>query len=51
MNINWIKDEALEENGDLPEPQDLISEAVTELEAVVDDLKDIMEMIEINGDE
>jgi type I restriction enzyme M protein len=30
----------------LPEPQDLAGEAITELEAVVDDLKDIVELLE-----
>jgi type I restriction enzyme M protein len=40
----------LEDADELPEPQDLISEAVTELEAVVDDLKEILQMIEGNGE-
>jgi len=33
----------------LPEPQDLAAEAITELEAVVDDLREILQLIEING--
>ena len=49
LDITWIKDETLENSADLPEPQDLVAEAVTELEAVVDDLKAIMEMIGLNG--
>jgi len=49
LDITWIKDETLDDTENLPEPQDLISEAVTELEAMVDDLKDILEMIELNG--
>lgn len=49
LDISWLKDESLEDSEDLPEPQDLVAEAVTELEAVVDDLKDILEMIESNG--
>ena len=49
LDITWLKDETLEDSEDLPEPQDLVTEAVTELEAVVDDLKDILEMIELNG--
>jgi type I restriction enzyme M protein len=49
LDITWLKDESLE--NELPEPQVLASEAVTELEAVVDDLKDILELIEMNGDE
>ena len=34
------------EDGDLPEPQDLAAEAITELEAVVDDLREIVALVE-----
>jgi len=47
LDITWIKDESLEE--DLPEPDFLASEAITELEAVVDDLKDILQALEETG--
>jgi hypothetical protein len=30
----------------LPEPQDLASEAITELEAVIDDLKETVTLVE-----
>jgi len=46
LDITWLKDESLEDSDELPEPQDLASEAITELEAVVDDLRDIMGMLE-----
>lgn len=36
----------LEDSGDLPEPRELASEAVTELDAAVDDLREIIELIE-----
>jgi len=49
LDITWLKDETLEDAEDLPEPQDLASEAITELEAAVDDLKDILQLIEMNG--
>lgn len=49
LDITWLKDESLEDANDLPEPEVLVSEAITELEAVVDDLKDILELIETNG--
>jgi type I restriction enzyme M protein len=49
LDITWLKDESLEDANDLPEPQDLAAEAITELEAVVDDLRDILELIETNG--
>jgi type I restriction enzyme M protein len=48
LDITWLKDESLED--ELPEPQFLVSEAVTELEAVVDDLKEILQLIEINSE-
>ncbi|BAQ60383.1 type I restriction-modification system [Geminocystis sp. NIES-3708] len=46
LDITWLKDESLEDADDLPEPDYLASEAITELEAVVDSLKDILELIE-----
>ncbi|MBR8829473.1 MAG: N-6 DNA methylase [Gomphosphaeria aponina SAG 52.96 = DSM 107014] len=47
LDITWLKDESLEDAEDLPSPDYLVSEAITELEAVVDDLKDILELMEI----
>ncbi|MFH1200689.1 MAG: N-6 DNA methylase, partial [Candidatus Micrarchaeota archaeon] len=46
LDITWLKDESLEDANDLPEPQDLAAEAITELEAVVDELKDIIALME-----
>lgn len=46
LDITWLKDESLEGSEELPEPQDLAGEAITELEAVVDDLKEIVDLIE-----
>jgi type I restriction enzyme M protein len=46
LDITWLKDESLDDPEDLPEPQDLASEAITELEAVVDDLREIVDLIE-----
>ncbi len=46
LDITWIKDESLEDSDELSEPQDLASEAITELEAVVDSLKEIVELVE-----
>lgn len=41
LDIKWLKDDTLDDPNDLPEPTDLIAEAVTELEAVVDELNEI----------
>ncbi|HOO45698.1 MAG TPA: N-6 DNA methylase, partial [Deltaproteobacteria bacterium] len=49
LDITWLRDESLEDASDLLEPQDLAAEAITELEAVVDDLRDMLQMIEVNG--
>jgi type I restriction enzyme M protein len=46
LDITWLKDESLESGIELPEPQDLAAEAITELEAVVDDLREIVRLIE-----
>lgn len=46
LDITWLKDESLEDADELPEPQDLAAEAITELEAVVDDLREIVALIE-----
>jgi type I restriction enzyme M protein len=46
LDVTWLKDESLEDSDDLPEPQDLAAEAITELEAVVDDLREIVALAE-----
>jgi len=46
LDVTWLKDESLEDSDELPEPQDLAAEAITELESVVDDLREIMALIE-----
>ena len=51
LDITWLKDESVDDVNGLPEPQDLASEAITELEAMVDDLKEVLQLIETNGEE
>ena len=46
LDITWLKDDSLEDADELPEPQDLAAEAITELEAAVDDLREIAAMLE-----
>lgn len=46
LDVTWLKDDSLEDTDELPEPQDLASEAITELEAVADDLREIVALIE-----
>lgn len=46
LDITWLKDESLEDSDELPEPQDIASEAIAELEAAVDDLREIVGLVE-----
>jgi type I restriction enzyme M protein len=45
LDIKWLKDDTLDDPNDLPEPTDLIAEAASELEAVVDELNEITLML------
>ncbi len=46
LDITWLKDDTLDDGDDLPEPEYLASEAISELEAIVDELRDILELME-----
>jgi type I restriction enzyme M protein len=46
LDVTWLKDDSLEDADELPEPQDLAAAAITELEAVVDDLREIVALVE-----
>jgi len=50
LDITWLKDETLEESDELPEPRDLAGEAITELETIVDDLREMIGLIEKEED-
>lgn len=47
LDITWLKDKSMEWTEYLPEPDVLVSKAITELEAVIYDLEDILELIEV----
>ncbi len=51
LDITWLKDETLEDGDNLPEPQVLATEAITELEFVVDELKEILNLLETETEE
>jgi len=46
LDITWLKDETLEGWEDIPEPQELAGDAITELEATISDLKKIGALVE-----
>jgi len=50
LDITWLKDDSIENADEFPEPEALASEAITELEAVVDDLREVLELMEMNGE-
>ena len=46
LDITWLKDENLEDPNSLPDPQVLAADAITELNACVDELQEILTLIE-----
>ena len=51
LDLNWLKDESLDDTDNLPEPGVLATEAITELEFVVDELKEILNLLEVENGE
>ncbi|CPS21263.1 type I restriction-modification system methyltransferase subunit [Mycobacteroides abscessus subsp. abscessus] len=47
--FKWLRDEELDDPDDLPEPEELITEAMEELQLALDDLADIQKLLEGNG--
>jgi len=47
--FKWIRDEELDDVDELPEPEELIAEAMEELRLALEDLADIQRLIEVNG--
>jgi type I restriction enzyme M protein len=47
--FKWIRDEELDDPDDLPEPEELITGAMEELQLALDDLADIQRLLEGNG--
>src|SRR5688572_11391911 len=46
LDLNWLKDESLDDADSLADPGVLATEAITELEFVVDELKEILNLLE-----
>ncbi|MCI0407233.1 MAG: type I restriction-modification system subunit M [Acidobacteria bacterium] len=49
LDIFWLKDQSLDDTDDLAEPEDLVSEAVTQLETALDALRDLALRLQENG--
>lgn len=50
LDITWLKDETFEDAESFPEPQDLVAEALTELELVIVELQEILQLLEADGE-
>jgi type I restriction enzyme M protein len=48
-SFKWIRDEEQEDPDELPEPEELLTEAMEELQLALDDLADIQKTLEGNG--
>jgi type I restriction enzyme M protein len=49
LDIFWLKDDTLDNPDDLPEPEDLVGEALTHLETALDALNDLAAQLGANG--
>jgi type I restriction enzyme M protein len=49
LDIVWLKDESLENPDDLPEPEDLVAEALTQLQTATDALSELANQLGSNG--
>ena len=43
--LKWLKDEGLEDGGDLPEPEELLTSAIEELEGATDELRGVLTIL------
>jgi type I restriction enzyme M protein len=48
-SLKWLKDESLDDSDDLPEPEELATDAIAELEGAVEELNSIIMMLENSG--
>jgi type I restriction enzyme M protein len=47
--FKWLKEDSLEDADDLPEPEELATDAIAELEAAVTELNQVLALLEGNG--
>ena len=48
-SLKWLKDESLGDSDELPEPEELATDAIAELESAVEELNSIIMMLENSG--
>ena len=49
--LKWLRDESLEDGDDLPDPEELATDAISELESAVEELNSILVMLESGNGE
>ncbi len=47
-SFKWLKEESLEDANDLPEPEELVTDAISELEGAVEELNAVLVLLQ-NG--
>ncbi len=47
--LKWLKDESLDDGDELPEPEELATDAIAELKAAVEELNTVLALLEENG--
>ncbi len=45
--FKWIRDEELDDPNELPEPQELLTDAIAELRLAIDELSDMQQILEV----
>ena len=50
-SLKWLKDETLEDADELPEPEELAVDAISELESAVEELNTILGLLENSSNE
>jgi type I restriction enzyme M protein len=48
-NLKWIRDEELDDPDELPDPEDLIGDVVSELQLAIADLQSIQKLLKVGG--
>ena len=48
-SLKWLKDESLDDADELPEPEELAADAISELESAVEELNAIIQILENGG--
>jgi type I restriction enzyme M protein len=48
-SFKWLKEESLEDADDLPEPEELATDAIAELEGAVEELNQVLKLLETSN--